>query len=98
MSGHTPGLWEYEGGPSHGGAVFSESTRLALIEARPECVANGRLMAAAPNLLDALRKFGQHGRYCGFVGDGIREPAEMIDRCTCGLDAAIEKATGEAQS
>ena len=50
------------------------------------CVpAMGRLIAAAPELLEALKKYGIHRAHCDSGLDGDPD-------CTCGLDAAIRKA------
>jgi hypothetical protein len=35
-----------------------------------------------------LKRLGRHGACCGFV-DGGQRLGPRIDRCTCGLDAAV---------
>jgi len=105
MSKHTEGPWEYKEVP---GALYSHVASEKYITAGipnvhkywPERVeeqnANGHLIAAAPELLEALK--GAHKELCdaccpkGWTGTGPR-PHESLCRETTEL---IEKAEGKA--
>lgn len=72
MSKHTPGPWHVE----LGGFVYSKTKKVAdvglnggyfasRISAEPERTANARLIAAAPELLEALEALlADHEKYC----------------------------------
>lgn len=81
MTKHTPGSWRYEYGPGFCGALISaRGTIIAefISEPRPS---NARLIAAAPDLLEALQ--------------GLIAGAEAMGWNTKKARAAIAKATGE---
>lgn len=88
---HTPGPWQYKDGSIVAGTGDGEHESVALIlglvRLEGEWEANARLIAAAPDLLQALE-------FCETVIRGDlttqREGALRISR------AAIAKATGEA--
>jgi hypothetical protein len=64
MSAHTPGPWRIHENPTGGASVETESVSIADVKARggvpfptqEHCLANARLIAAAPDLLDALNE------------------------------------------
>lgn len=97
---HTPGPWRFVGGISQvlapqqdGGegslevAYIDEDKRLGVPD-RPERYANGRLIAAAPELLDA----------CKWMADFIRKQAlpPGFSAMLIKADEAIAKAEGRA--
>jgi len=95
---HTPGPWtihHYEWLPK--GHVSIDALfhgELALVvwkmeddEQSPECEANARLIAAAPELLEALQRCVGQLRELSFKND-------RITRCLEGAHRAIAKATG----
>lgn len=91
MSGPTPGPWAYR--PTNNGHMVAGAKPGYLAEVRDcgsGCVkANARLIAAAPELLEALRDV------IGWVPGAIwhtGEPTESVNRAR----AAIAKATGES--
>ena len=96
MSEHTPGPWRsiigYDG--SHTiltGKDYSLQC-VALIKSTPTCQADARLIAAAPEMLEALKHcYDLLGRYeiNRIDGDEIADEAASIIR------SAITKATGE---
>lgn len=86
MTKHTPGPWVAEPGGGRGAWIMGanrEWTALACGDTDESANANARLIAAAPELLEALKVaqiwLDLDGRY------------DMR-----GINAAIEKATGEA--
>lgn len=95
MSGHTPGPWHV--GPHYKSDVESQHGRICDcgITRGPNGEANARLIAAAPDLLEALKEMvewhgGVHGEdcpeddTCDCIGAGINER----------VNAAIAKAEG----
>jgi len=93
---HTPGPWSWDKGFDYGerwSTVFSEKghelAEMAFIT--PELDANGRLMAAAPELLEALERFVELERG-GMVGGEWK--VAMLLACS-GAMKAIAKARGE---
>lgn len=99
MSKHTPGPWEIEHAedidlPNHVGISADKHSLLAQVvwkmeddERSPHCEANARLIAAAPDLLDAL-KTAKWMLERDYIDD---QKMRVIEKC----DAAIAKATGE---
>jgi hypothetical protein len=93
MSKHTPGPWEAYDFEiwAYGERIADTITGVNFEEDR----ANARLMAAAPELLDALRfymaQFGQDLEYRGIPYDQYQQEADKTAR------AAIFKATGETK-
>jgi hypothetical protein len=93
MSGHTPGPWSVY--PETDGAEIcavdmAPGLPIRQIVARPvrgdNWIANARLIAAAPELLEALREYASVYSEYWKPGMPILEPMS---------DAAIAKATGE---
>jgi hypothetical protein len=97
MGEHTPGPWEYDGGAQivesarpHMRICFLPSDYHEYASSKP----NARLIAAAPDLLEALKMARDCISYCRRAhkdaqsGEGV--PVELF------LDAAIAKATGAA--
>jgi hypothetical protein len=81
MSKHTPGPWEF----SHTWVqTVDKKTPIANFNFYASTEANARLIAAAPELLEALRNI---------ISD--IEPTDPNDRLWVGARAAIAKATGE---
>lgn len=91
MSGHTPGPWTYDKqyrrlmGPD-GKDLYIEGGAHWATTRDPEAEANSRLIAAAPELLEALEQFLNH--YPGGINPFLDE-ARSMGR------AAIAKATGK---
>jgi hypothetical protein len=99
MSAHTPGPWfvaegaNHEGDYAPAGSVRNETWWIAKVEDAPEAEANARLIAAAPELLEALRKIEQgEGR---FSRDPLTHASNTIEDMIAVARAAIAKA--EAQ-
>lgn len=108
MTEHTPGPWEahhqkmdsidYEWSlqtPTHAFLMFDFSPTLA----PDECNANARLIAAAPELLDALRELVELQIYAtgwenGVESNGIQEADYWHANCMESAKAAIAKAEG----
>ena len=95
MSKYTPGPWE-----ARGLSVFlPNETALAVatcVPHRPEAQANARLIAAAPELLEALQAVQIHLEHCGWGDSFNRERAEDAGLPNM-ITAAIAKATGDTQ-
>lgn len=109
MSAHTPGPWTAHGAivKSHTGAV-SESPNWSVLgpagqrlyvtvgyeHINPQAERDARLIAAAPDLLEALQLcadfVGSPSAYSPTSDDGMYALAETIE-------AVLAKATGEAQ-
>ncbi|MFI5409103.1 hypothetical protein [Kaistia sp. UC242_56] len=108
---HTPGPWEFRDG-----AILVDGEYLPVIgvqipmtvgERRLKAIANARLIAAAPDLLNALqegrRAIGDHSAPydCYATGPVTGDAYRDLVQCpACSFialyDAAIAKATGEA--
>jgi len=98
MSKHTPGPWRQQGAPnSHrvnavsSGPVAVASERFM---SREERIANARLIAAAPDLLAALKDWQE---LRDSEGDDGRDVVEWIERVERQMRAAIAKAEGVQQ-
>jgi hypothetical protein len=97
MNKHTPGPWQIEFAedidlPNHVGISAKKHSLLAQVvwcmendERTPHCEANARLIAAAPDLLEALCKLAELYDAMG----APRGPCRII------ADAAIAKAIGD---
>ncbi len=84
---HTPGPWHF--GPTaghHDFAIYPEATGKDLALSRGTNEANARLIAAAPELLEALKTMAD-GYHRGDFKHAVHQDAI----------AAIAKATGESQ-
>ena len=98
MSEHTPGPWTLEmttGGKTHVGR-FGDGHVLTVAEVwecstRAEFEANAKLMAAAPELLEALKAASDHLDYCGY-GDSWERECAVEAGLKKQIAAAIEKA------
>jgi hypothetical protein len=91
MSNHTPGPWEIKRhfDPGYKNISAQKHTALAQVvwcmedeDRSPSCEANAHLIAAAPELLEALERVKATGVFLGAI------PQQMVD-------AAIAKAKGE---
>ena len=100
MSAHTPGPWEWDGDvweydrETEAPWLMSAKTGMPVIQGDIDCMRDdARLIAAAPDLLEALEAYHFHF--------GILEENEFINaeaRCCASLArAAIAKAKGETQ-
>ena len=95
MSKHTAGKWKQGRSPEQvfaGGSIVADCMWID----RPtnECKANARLIASAPELLEALRKTTEQLRvYLAGVEDGKDDDAESAYQYGC---AIIAKAEGVA--
>ena len=92
MSNHTPGPWMHvPSGGNHDYLVYPEATGRDVAIVRDFSEANARLIAAAPEMLEALKVV------LIALGD---EPHSDYPLCTdedcaaCMVEAAIAKATG----
>lgn len=119
MSKHTPGPWEMSDGgyilPNHKAIDAPSHGALALVvwkmeddERSPKCEANARLIAAAPDLLEALQKLAIVMREIHDHWDNDRDM--KVGKCLLALSgqlpgydrrideihAAIAKAEGQA--
>jgi hypothetical protein len=107
MNKHTPAPWHVGIGNGEG-SIFSDSGRTRLEDGGttlyPICsynrgwnadedAANARLIAAAPELLQALLSILEHSREFGDVEDHETMLVRIQDKAR----AAIAKATGDAQ-
>ena len=96
MSKHTPGKWVvahrgFEGKPTVVAHRAGRPCTIALLEsgAREEDAANARLISAAPDLLDALKRAAID------LTEKLEERGELADSVTIALmHAAIAKAEG----
>lgn len=106
MSKHTPGPWQtdqaehdapYQDIRIHAGkgsicCVWIDDAPLHDYNAEQR--ANARLIAAAPELLEALKQHGAHHGNCDYMILLTSLPP-MRKPCSCGLHAAIAKAEGK---
>jgi hypothetical protein len=89
MSKYTPGPWrltEFQGCFAYVSSVYHGDLarvvwRIEDDEHTPECEANARLISAAPDLLEALKRIKETGVYVGAIAE------EM-------MDSAIKRAEG----
>lgn len=105
MGTHTPGPWHYESGAvwEHEGdgdapgtvAIALRGTRRGGSEYRSpaECAANMRLIAAAPELLAALRQCAS--RLAEWVDSGSRDTRDLV--AVRDAKKAIAKAEGSGE-
>ena len=96
---HTPGPWYYSIGEFISDGVGGHVASAWLLNSIDEREANGNLIAAAPELLDALKatheelKDDLHEAKEAFQGDiYIQRLEELINKC----NQAIAKAEGDA--
>lgn len=97
---HTPGPW-FVSGPFIGPRLAADSgiqikvARVAGDETDVECIANARLIAAAPDMLTALKeaRAALHKHYVDW--DGEPEDAVPLQLARAKCDAAIARATQE---
>ena len=103
---HTPGPWVHVrfggivGGPFYkyaNGEAQSQVASATVGEgiSPEEREANARLIAAAPDLLEALRTARQELRFHNLTEDGAQRVNTTISRALAEVDAAIAAATGE---
>lgn len=86
MSEHTPGPWESSGYDGHGGiTINSDARQIGYASMCREQEANARLIAAAPDLLEALK---------AFVEDWSELSGKVRGSTLDKIDAAIAKAEG----
>lgn len=99
MSVHTPGPWVVWENPSGGAEVEAAGVSIADVKSRggvphptqEHCLANARLIAAAPDMLEALNAlFGAELERCMSL-DGKPDQTEAVARAR----AAIAKAEGK---
>lgn len=87
---HTPGPWTTYGHPADGITIRARGCAVAdVIPQRGADEANARLIAAAPDLLEALE---DAARWIDTLPDDLRLGSIMPDK----LRAALAKATGES--
>jgi hypothetical protein len=103
MSKHTPGKWRYEGPDcfSDFNILPPNDTTGALAgvvnNGRPpaEVLANARLIAAAPEMYEALQAWMDHRSARMSSDDYSTIPAGRMDEIIRAAEAALAKATGE---
>lgn len=116
MSGYTPGPWVVYTADGSLGTVETADGAVVVAQAQqvsakdqlsgsPERFANARLIAAAPDLLEALFALLPHVEHADSCGDMDAYNNADVPTCGCGLDsareranAAISRATGEGQA
>jgi hypothetical protein len=101
MSGHTPGPWSvvnghYPGfleikGPSFRLAIVTSATDID-INSHMQRIADARLIAAAPDLLEYHRQIKHSIQQARISGNDWRSELALIENM---VDAAIVKATGD---
>ncbi|WP_159585965.1 hypothetical protein [Chelativorans xinjiangense] len=95
---YTPGEWE-----AKGRYVFSGNNCIGICDTdndtETRMKANARLMAAAPDMLDALKEAEDHLLWAKATLDdaGRRSVGEAMDRCVTEIRAAIAKAEGRGE-
>lgn len=105
---HTPGKWELDEKfncvdvRAAGGAYIANCNQSVALDWRTK-EANARLIASAPELLEALQRLLPHAEHAESCGDSDAYNNADVPTCGCGHDAAIElaidaiaKATGGA--
>ena len=102
--GHTPGPWDacdqgdYSDFDGNSRVILGDDMRIAVVQWSPgdrqaESDANALLIAAAPELLEALVEAERHfGPFAEITINGQRDPEDV--RVTALIRAAIAKATG----
>ena len=95
---HTPGPWEWDAEPGHGVWVSSEDVGICQVDfdralTDADYKANARLIAAAPDLLDAAQT-AYKAMIAAELSDSSRAEWESS---IAKLNQAIAKATGEKQ-
>jgi hypothetical protein len=108
VSGHTPGPWCVAGtDPNLQPVVSTVKGDLELVTCWHHCIgsmeaqahANARLIAAAPDLLEALRKLTDNAvaaRGCGLNDDADGIVSSALFDAIMQARAALSRATGEA--
>jgi len=94
---HTPGPWKrnadgFLASPKGAEVVFSRKHQLIIGDSTPETEANARLIASAPDLLEALARIE---KLLTPTGEKHNNPALNVDLCAAIASAAIAKARGE---
>lgn len=83
MTTHTPGPWERDDGDGYSiNRIYADGKLIAEVvgdSAEADCNAN--LIAAAPNLLKDLMRYGSHDNSC----DAANPTSEEKHECSCGL-------------
>lgn len=87
---HTPGPWKFRAAKNYLLATIMANGKLLAIFSNTISDEDGRLMAAAPDLLEALKEAQQNWHHM----IGLSSPAEH-HRLNDRMSAAIAKATGE---
>lgn len=103
MSGHTPGPWtavsedyeEVDGTTCRGWWVRAADNQLSLASIVPhgDPLANANIMAAAPDMHEALMAVSQALR--DHVGGGVYAFEDAVRARTAQIDAALDKAEGK---
>ena len=104
MNRHTLGPWKFYTEPQPNGCpiVGARGLMVAMLahsinhdDQRETALANARLIAAAPDLLEALEWCAE--TLAVFVADGSAAPESVIGKNLTTARAAIAKATGEKE-
>ncbi len=100
MGKHTPGPWRHAGRKGGwDGVTSADGTDICALEYNNP--ANARLIAAAPDLLEALLE-ARAAFVVEYAEDGrvlsVGHDSEALRPMVATLDAAIAKATGETQT
>lgn len=104
MSKHTPGPWAYDTCYRHGYVVWS-SEHECVVDAQDDegrygailSEPNARLIAAAPEMLEALQDLAAYADVCELLlmDGGYSGKAQSLRRRVTKAMSAIAKATGE---
>lgn len=95
MTKHTPGVWEVTGRAGKGVMVATEGAWIAVVygpNVTTESEANARLIAAAPELLEALKECAEVA--CAETCDWISSESPIHTKECKGAYAVIAKAEG----
>lgn len=88
--GHTPGPWKAIESPSRGAYIHTSRAKIRICEVvrSPDAMANARLIAAAPEMLEALRRltFAAANR-----DNTMGDPCRLLE-CKAELEAAGREA------
>ena len=97
--GHTPGPWSFDGDYVESLALLKPLSVATLADCGHNTEGNGILIAAAPELLAALRAVGAYiiDTKAAFIDHWDGEDEESFSNVMDWIDAAIAKAEGRSE-